>query len=423
MIRAVPGHHVVAMGRDSHPVGIEDLLSLPGISESNVVPCPDLIRSVEPRSDLRAYRHLVGLMRDGSFDVVHTHESKAGLLGRLAARQTHVPLVYHSASMASFGPGYGRTASQVFAAIERTSAPLVSRYFVVGRDLANRLAANGVSRRRLEVIRSSQDLTAFTPAAPGEVAELRRKLDVDPGHPVVCYVGALDDRKGVVALPDLVRGATSGPVSLVVAGDGPRRAELEARARDGEGHLQLRLLGHVRGVADVIRAADVLVLASSAEGLPQVLVQSARCGVPFVSYDVDGARELRQLGAPGEIVPLGDTAAFSAALAAALGRARDDDPSRQRGTNGQVVNGYTNGHRAGGHTNGHRANGHGDHEDRWSTWDPTYVERQYLRRYEEDLGLRLAPVDDPRSAGELDRRRCRSTPAAMPVELAAETRP
>src|SRR5262249_18948909 len=157
--------------------------------------------------------------------------------------------VYHSASMASFGPGYGRTASQLFAAIERTTAPLVSRYFVVGRDLANRLAANGVSRRRLEVIRSSQDLRAFTPAAPGEVAGLREALDVDPNHPVVCYVGALDDRKGVVALPDLVRAATPGPVSLVVAGDGPRRAELEARARDPEGRLQLRLLGHVRGVA------------------------------------------------------------------------------------------------------------------------------------------------------------------------------
>ncbi len=166
VIRAVPAEHVVAMGRDSHPVGIEDLLSLPGVSESDLVRCPDLIRSVEPRSDLRAYRHLLGLMRDGSFDVIHTHESKAGLLGRVAARQTGVRLVYHSASMASFGPGYGPTASHVFAAVERASAPLVSRYFVVGRDLANRLAANGVSRRRLEVIRSSQDLRTFVPARP-----------------------------------------------------------------------------------------------------------------------------------------------------------------------------------------------------------------------------------------------------------------
>ncbi len=394
MIRAVPAEHVVAMGRDSHPVGIEDLLSLPGVSESNLVRCPDLIRSVEPRSDLRAYRHLLGLMRDGSFDVIHTHESKAGLLGRVAARQTGVRLIYHSASMASFGPGYGRTASQVFAGIERASAPLVSRYFVVGRDLANRLAANGVSRRRLEVIRSSQDLRAFTPASTDEITGLRARLQLDPDRPVVCYVGALDDRKGVVALPDLIRSAIPGPVTLVVAGDGPRRAELEARARDADGRLDLRLLGHVRGVADVIRTADVLALPSSAEGLPQVLVQSARCGVPFVSYDVDGARELRQLGAPGRVVPLGDSVAFSAGLAAELNGAegdrqasRDDDP-----------------------------------QDRWASWDPAYVERQYLRRYEEDLGIRLVRPDAARSASELDRRRFRTAPAAMPVELAAETR-
>ncbi len=365
------------------------------MSESGLVRCPDLIRSVEPRSDLRAYRHLVGLMREGSFDVVHTHESKAGLLGRVAARQTGVPLVYHSASMASFGPGYGPTASFVFAGVERASAPLVSRYFVVGRDLANRLGANGVSRRRLEVIRSSQDLRAFTPATPEEITELRLRLGADPQPPVVCYVGALDDRKGVVDLPDLIRGATSGPVTLLVAGDGPRRAELEARARDSQDRLDLRLLGHVRGVADVIRASDVLVLPSSAEGLPQVLVQSARCGVPFVSYDVDGARELRQLGAPGRVAPLGDPAAFTAALAAVLNR-----PKRLEGD----------------------AAGSDDHRDRWATWDPTYVERQYLRRYEQDLGVKLVRNDARGSASELDRRRCRTSQVAMPVELAVETR-
>ena len=395
VIRAVPAEHVVAIGRDSHPVGIEDLLALPEMPESRLVRCPDLIRSVEPRSDLRAYRHLLALMREGSFDVVHTHESKAGLLGRVAARQAGVPLVYHSASMASFGPGYGPTASFVFAGVERASAPLVSRYFVVGRDLANRLAANGVSRRRLEVIRSSQVLDAYTPATPDEVTELRLGLGVDPHHPVVCYVGALDDRKGVVALPDLIRGATSGPVTLLVAGDGPRRAELEARARDPQGRLDLRLLGHVRGVGDVIRASDVLALPSSAEGLPQVLVQSARCGVPFVSYDVDGARELRQLGAPGRVAPLGDAAAFTAALAALLNR-----PESPQGADAATTR---------------------DRRDRWASWDPAYVERQYLRRYEQDLGVKLARQEASGSAGELDRRRCRASQPAMPVELAAET--
>ena len=132
VIRAVPAEHVVAIGRDSHPVGIEDLLALPDMSESRLVRCPDLIRSVEPRSDLRAYRHLLGLMREGSFDVVHTHESKAGLLGRLAAKRTGVPLGLPLGFHGQLGPGYGPTASFVFAGVERASAPLVSRYFVVG---------------------------------------------------------------------------------------------------------------------------------------------------------------------------------------------------------------------------------------------------------------------------------------------------
>ena len=185
---------------------------------------------------------------------------------------------------------------------------------------------------------------------------------MDPDQPVVCYVGVLDDRKGVTSLPGLVRAATGGPVTLLVAGDGPRRAELEAHADDAGSRLSVRLLGHVRNVADVMRASDVLVLPSSAEGLPQVLVQAARCGLPFVSYDVDGARELLDLGARGRVVPLGDQGAFASALAAELAATADRVP----------VEGPTGG------------------DDRWAAWDPGFVADQYLRRYQQDLGTGLA---------------------------------
>ncbi len=361
VIRAIDADHVVVVGRDSHPDGIAALSAMPGVPACQVIEFPDLIRNVHPSSDLKAYRALLALMRDGSFDVVHTHESKAGVLGRVAARQARVPIVYHSASMASFGPAYGRLPSTAFASVERITAPLVARYFVVGRDLADRMVANGVSRRRLELVRSSLDLRPFTPADPDEVIALRRGFDLDPGHPVVCFVGALDERKGVTALPELVRAAADGPVSLLIAGDGPKRAELEACARQPIEGLSVRVLGHVPGVADVMRASDVLILPSSAEGLPQVLVQSACCGVPFVAYDVDGAAELLALGAEGRVAPLGDRQALAEALAAQLPAGPPTERSRPEPTPAT----------------------------RWAAWDPSYVERQYLRRYEEDLGTSL----------------------------------
>ena len=114
--------------------------------------------------------------------------------------------------MASFGPGYGAAESRhVRAGRAGDARRWSSRYFVVGTDLADRLAGNGIARRRLEVVRSSLDLRAFTPPDVRRQVERLRASDSasSPGSPVVCYVGSLDERKGVVALPDIVAAARS----------------------------------------------------------------------------------------------------------------------------------------------------------------------------------------------------------------------
>jgi glycosyltransferase involved in cell wall biosynthesis len=359
----VPAHHVVVVGGDSDPGAVEHLAT-----GYELVWCPDLVRQVDPRREARALGQLVALMREGSFDVVHTHQSKAGLLGRVAARRAQVPVVYHSASGASFGAGYGRVESAAYATAERVTAPLVSRYFVVGTDLVDRLARNGISPRRLHVVRSSLDLRRFAPADPDEVNALRSSFGVPEGSAVVCYVGRLEDRKGVETLPDLLRPAADvGPVTLLVAGDGPARAELARRARDADLGFDMRLLGHLDDVADMMRAADLLVLPSPKEGLPQVLVQAAACELPFVAYDVDGVHELLDLGAPGRMVPLGDQGGLAAALTAELQRA----VARTR-TGVRTVD-----------------------PARWAAWDPAFVAGQYRDFYARDVDL--SPADPGRS--------------------------
>ena len=220
--------------------------------------------------------------------------------------------------MASFGPGYRPSESRAFALAERATAPLVSRYFVVGTDLAARLAANGVAARRLEIVRSSLDLRGFTPPEWAEVEALRAGFEIAPGRQVVCYVGSLEDRKGVTTLPEVVAAAArTSAITLLVAGDGPASVELAARGSGGA-DIEIRLLGHVADVAAVMRASDVLVLPSAAEGLPQVLVQAASCALPFVAYDVDGVRELLALGAVGRVVRAGDRDGMARAVAAQL---------------------------------------------------------------------------------------------------------
>lgn len=330
VLGAVNARHVVMVGAESDEAAVRSLSS-----DVEVLRCEHLVRSLDPVNDVRALARMAALVRARRLRVIHTHQSKAGLLGRVASCARRGTTVFHSASMASFGPGYGFVESSVFALAERVSAPLVDRYAVVGADLARRLRANGVAARRLTTIRSSLELEAFLPAGPQERSGLRGRLGVPDDRPVVVFVGSLDERKGGARLPSLLREAmaadSGAPVamSVLVAGDGPLRERL-SRELEAVPGLAVRMLGHVIDVASVMRAADLLVLPSSAEGLPQVVVQAASAGLPVVAYDVDGVREMADLGATVAVVPLGDEAAFSSAIRSGAEASRDSDPADVR---------------------------------------------------------------------------------------------
>ncbi len=229
VLAAVPAVHTVVIGGDSDPEVASALAA-----RHEVLRCESLGREVVPADDARALAHLVRLLRGRRFDAVHTHQSKAGLLGRVAARLAGVGVVYHSSSMASFGPGYGRAESAVFAVAERVTAPMVTRFFVVGDDLAGRMRANGVRPSRIDVVRSSLELAPFArreDQADGGRADARRRLGIDPDHPVVVFVGSLDQRKNVPLLPDAVATATDGgPVTLLMAGTGPLAEQMQQEA-------------------------------------------------------------------------------------------------------------------------------------------------------------------------------------------------
>jgi glycosyltransferase involved in cell wall biosynthesis len=271
---------------------------------------PTLVRQVDPVRDLRALVALRRLVRGGGYSVVVTHQSKAGVLARTAAIAGGPPTV-HSLSMASFGPGYGRAENALFTRLERALGARTAAYCVVGADLADRFGAIGVPRDRLHVVRSGVPLPDSVPARE----EARRLLDdrhgTTPGRPLICYVGSLEPRKNPVLLAQLLQrlhDRMSEPPDLLVIGDGPQRDDLtaELRALGLEDHAMLTgYLAEPHQVHDALRAVDVVVLLSEAEGLPQVLVQSAAAGTPFVSFDVEGVREILALGAQGSAVPLG----------------------------------------------------------------------------------------------------------------------
>jgi glycosyltransferase involved in cell wall biosynthesis len=317
IIRATPSvrHHLV--------VGAESDLELARrqTGAERVDRLASLVRPVDPRRDLVALHALRRRLRASRFAAVVSHQSKAGVLVRLLASAPWAPPVVHSLSMASFGPGYSRLENRLFPMIERALGGRTAAYCVVGGDLAGRFAALGVPAERLHVVRSGIPLPATLP----ERADARRRLDqrygTTPGRPLLCYVGSLEKRKNTLLLPALLRllhQRLENPPDLLVVGDGPDRerlvAELAAAGLAGSATLT-GYLAEPALVHEALRGADVSVLLSAAEGLPQVLVQSAATGTPFVAFDVEGVREIIALGAEGSAVPLGDVGAAADAVA------------------------------------------------------------------------------------------------------------
>jgi glycosyltransferase involved in cell wall biosynthesis len=277
-------------------VGTEDLQRdfPPGTS---LHPMPDLVRELSPRADGSALGRLQALIRGHRFDVVQTHQSKAGALGRIAARGS-TPAIVHTVHMASFGPAYGRIQNMLFLALERWMARFTHKFVFVGAELERRYVAAGVvSPGRSTIVRSPiknlDALLELRDRRADQCEGARAAIGVPSGRRVALMVAALDRRKrhrlAIKALSPLL---AEGRTQLVIAGEGPeQRALQDLCCRLGVADSVL-FLGFVDDVGPLYAAADVLVQASTLEGVPQSVVQAVAAGVPTVATEVDGVREV-----------------------------------------------------------------------------------------------------------------------------------
>jgi glycosyltransferase involved in cell wall biosynthesis len=307
----------LAVGRDS----IDD--ELPGGATIHVL--PDLVRSVAPVRDIRAYRAVKELIGRHGFDVVHTHQSKAGVLGRLAARG-HAPVILHTIHMASFGSAYNPIASIAFRSAERLCAPSTARIISVGRELGAMYLAAGIGKRQQYLlIRSPIDLSGFEAARASTSEErlaARRQLGLPPDAPVALVLASLEPRKRVaLILRALAARASSGGIQLLIGGDGPEGASLEALAGRLGIASRVTFAGYLDDVVPAFKAADVLVHAATVEGVPQVVIQAFAAGIPVAATQMIGLREID--GAPVEVAEA-DGRDLDAAVGRALARPRGE---------------------------------------------------------------------------------------------------
>ena len=304
----------LAAGPAEHPA--EDLAGEVARSGIPVLPIPALRREVDPFRDAAALWQLMRVIGKDRYDLVHCHTSKAGFLGRAAARLCGVRAVVYTPHGTVLEGYFGRAATWAFARMEGLAAPLADRIVsLTPREIVQYLA-EGIGRPEQHTfIFNGIDVDAFA-AGGKDRAAVRAELGVPPGAFVILSVGRLAPVKGhahlVEAAPEVLRGHPEAVI--VVAGEGPLRRDLEALARSLGVADRLRFPGHWQEMPRLLRAADLFVLPSLNEGLGLALLEAMAAGLAAVASRVGGVPEVVRDGETGVLVPPGDARSLAGAI-------------------------------------------------------------------------------------------------------------
>jgi len=260
---------------------------------------------------------LYRLLREGQFALVHTHSSKGGFLGRVAAHGCHVPVV-HTPNGLYFLEKTG-VSRQFYLNLERLAGSLTTAMVAVSDGEKEVLIGHRiVAAERVRVIHNCVDVARIDQHAGLTRASAKVRLGIPLDQPVVGAVGRLVPQKAPLTFVQAARQvAAAAPGTLFVwVGSGPLQATVADLAR-AEG-IPLRLLGHREDVWDCLRAFDVFVLASRYEGLSFSLLEAMALRLPVVVTDVVGTRDVVDDQVSGLVVPADVPAALADAILSLL---------------------------------------------------------------------------------------------------------
>jgi glycosyltransferase involved in cell wall biosynthesis len=322
------GHQVfLAYGPIYGPEG--SLLAAAQANGAELIEVPALRRAVLPVHDALAYRQLGRVIRRLNPRVVHTHSSKAGILGRAAAwglRRDGAPAVVHTVHGLPFHPRQNALVRRAYIRAERWAARRCDRIIGVTQAMCAAFLAEGIGNpAQFVVIPNGLDLEKFTPSDEAR-RRFREAHGIPADAPVVGIVARLDALKGQRDLlditPDLL--GQFPELRVVFVGDGWLRASLEAMVRRQVWRDRVIFTGMlpVDQVPAALTALDVMALPSYQEGQGRTLAEALLCGCAIVAYDVGGVGEICVGGETGLLAPVGDRAALKRAIAALLGSRR-----------------------------------------------------------------------------------------------------
>jgi len=251
---------------------------------------------------------LAKLFRERGVDIVHAYLYDASLAARIAGRIAHVPVLLTS-TRASLG-----YLPRIAWWLDRITARWSQRIIAVSNGTADFIVRReGIPSEKVVVIPNGVDVSLFH---PGDRRAARANLEIPQDAFVVACVGRLSEQKGHRYLLDALDAVHAEIPSILclIAGEGPLLGELETRAHQFGLAGVCRFLGLVNPIQSVYEAADVLVLPSLYEGMPNVVLEAMASGCPVIATAVEGSTELVVPNVTGVLIPAGSGRALAAAL-------------------------------------------------------------------------------------------------------------
>jgi glycosyltransferase involved in cell wall biosynthesis len=278
----------------------------------------EMRRAIQPLEDYRTYAKLRNRLRELRPDIVHTHSSKAGIIGRRAAAAARMPAVIHTIHGLAFTASTSPTVNRMYKLLERVTAPKTTLIVCVADAMRDQSLAAGIGRPEQYVtVYSGMETAPFIqPPVPRD--EIRKQLGLRDEQVAIGTIARLFDLKGHEDLLDLAPDLCARWPNLrfLWVGDGSLRPQFERRMTEMNLRDRFILTGLVppSRVPELANAMDILVHPSRREGLARALPQGSLAGKPVISYDIDGAKEAVLHGVSGFVLPPFDKRALGQSI-------------------------------------------------------------------------------------------------------------
>jgi len=278
---------------------------------------PELVREIRPFKDaisfLKIRRILKELKKPFSNIIVHTHSSKAGILGRWAARVAGINLIIHSVHGFSFNDYQPSFLRAFYIFTERVTSLVTTRFIAVSKsNIGKGVAERIFSKDKAVLIRSGIDIREFQ-EVKGDRMKKKEELGADARCPLVAMIACFKTQKSPLDFVKIARIVSDNisEIRFLLVGDGVLRSEIEELIKKLGMEDKIFLLGWRNDIPGILSCIDVLVLTSLWEGLPRVFPQAMASGVPVVATEVDGAPEAIKNGLNGFLLPPKDINAMA----------------------------------------------------------------------------------------------------------------